>query len=99
MRISDWSSDVCASDLLPRHGKAHRHALFREAEMVGAIEITAFRIGFGPDDPILPGRPAIEDRLQFRLALADQHDILRSAGDIQHEIGRASCRERVCKYV
>src|SRR3546814_13782195 len=34
--------------------------------------------------PILPGRPAIDVRLEFRLALADQHDILRSAGDIQH---------------
>src|SRR3546814_9441455 len=63
MRISDWSSDVCSSDL------------FARAEL-GQI-----------------------------LALGGEHahfiDQMHTAGGHHQylEIGRASCRERVCQYV
>src|SRR3546814_2000765 len=65
MRISDWSSDVCSSDLAP--GQAHVVAL----------------------------------RLQ---ALAHLQHVAMAGGGQQPdlgalEIGRASCRERVCQYV
>src|SRR3546814_15056199 len=63
MRISDWSSDVCSSDL-------------RTGDVVGGLQATQ---GSGVD----PG-------------LA--HTVGRGAGE-QRQIGRASCRERVCKYV
>src|SRR3546814_2719433 len=70
MRISDWSSDVCSSDLLD--AVAH--------ENVGAAE--AGRTG------------------------ADNRDFLLGPAHLGHvrtpallEIGRASCRERVCQYV
>src|SRR3546814_8558723 len=68
MRISDWSSDVCSSDL---HDGA-------EADDEGQdVEIA---------DP--PGRP------QHRLAR-----FLRIGNGEEAQIGRASCRERVCQYV
>src|SRR3546814_17353945 len=60
MRISDWSSDVCSSDLLGVDRIAAPHD-----DEVGLHHL--LRIGAAP----------------------------RAAG----EIGRASCRERVCQYV
>src|SRR3546814_4497765 len=62
MRISDWSSDVCSSDLF-RLGPAH-------------IAGTA------------------EDLHGFRGA--EGHGLRRL---VFQQIGRASCRERVCQYV
>src|SRR3546814_6562158 len=68
LRISDWSSDVCSSDLLqPREiGERPR------------------RIAAGGDD-----EPGGNQRVGDSIS-ADQRQI---------EIGRASCRERVCQYV
>src|SRR3546814_9774103 len=69
MRISDWSSDVCSSDLIwviPGLG-------WRAMIAIGAV------LGFA----LLP--------LTWRL-------LPESASYLQ-EIGRASCRERVCQYV
>src|SRR3546814_4438636 len=74
MRISDWSSDVCSSDL----------------PLVAAV-FTGAEIAASPD-------PA---------GLADTWPLIMRAkasyypgrsGDLV-EIGRASCRERVCQYV
>src|SRR3546814_4345323 len=80
MRISDWSSDVCSSDL----GRQH--------------------INPSPRD-----RPT---RLRQRDARHRTHELHRSIGARKGilrgnrrrrspppEIGRASCRERVCQYV
>src|SRR3546814_2040374 len=64
VRISDWSSDVCSSDLA-----------------VDEIVDVAERAGLGA---------VAVDR--DRLAAQRLHDEVR-------EIGRASCRERVCQYV
>src|SRR3546814_5297135 len=88
MRISDWSSDVCSSDLRDRS----RRPVFRleeylrlalPSQIAGCIEQLAhprhFRRSIGQDQ-------RFEDGAQPCLA--------RSG-----EIGRASCRERVCQYV
>src|SRR3546814_5730839 len=61
MRISDWSSDVCSSDL--RHGSAP---------------------AFVP--------PSHQQPMGVTLSLARRIELLQ-------EIGRASCRVRVCQYV
>src|SRR3546814_9180200 len=81
MRISDWSSDVCSSDLdqrgefrieVPRHfGRIDEMLVFEASEPAEAIA----------DDDAAP------HRLRPVLAAAVK------------EIGRASCRERVCQYV
>src|SRR3546814_1945159 len=82
MRSSDWSSDVCSSDLasgLPR--------------IVGDVAV-AVDHGFG--------RKRLKEMLDRR---CHRIDVARCAGYSlrQHasveEIGRASCRERECKYV
>src|SRR3546814_11335151 len=86
MRISDWSSDVCSSDLAPCTARA-----------AGDAAIGARR------SPARPQRTqqnpgALETRL---VAGAQATDVVamvvedQQRGD-RHEIGRASCRERVC---
>src|SRR3546814_1988719 len=83
MRISDWSSDVCSSDLLYRALRDDDEALAVHAyeswgfhdlgrETIDVLNVWA-RFLYGP---LLEDR---ERRIQ--------------------EIGRASCRERVCQYV
>src|SRR3546814_19036478 len=74
MRISDWSSDVCSSDLLASARPLH-HPRRRGRGCAAGGGDPPFRIWPRPDRD----RPRI-----------------RSDGD---EIGRASCRERVCQYV
>src|SRR3546814_10197660 len=84
MRISDWSSDVCSSDL--------RHV----GETVGGEEMAA------DADRAVVGLVAGLDLPQRSTG----RDAER-AGDIgrcryiigRQQIGRASCRERVCQYV
>src|SRR3546814_5366462 len=75
MRISDWSSDVCSSDL-GRQGSKRPH---------GESADPAHR---GIGCPVHPDR----HRHCHRLYPAAWHFALI-------EIGRASCRERVCQYV
>src|SRR3546814_6822204 len=88
MRISDWSSDVCSSDL-----SAIVKALLGQPGGDGA----ALRVVRGEQrDAVLEGkldRLADGDRIGAQLGTGDL-----AAGTI-HEIGRASCRERVCQYV
>src|SRR3546814_2697352 len=78
MRISDWSSDVCSSDLLLA---ARPVALEHDLAPVGretAADVDARR-----------GRQAYR-----------RPAVRRDAIDVGvAEIGRASCRERVCQYV
>src|SRR3546814_18319750 len=88
MRISDWSSDVCSSDL----------RLLVEA-------ISVMNDGFvllDEDDRLVlcneryrclhPGLDEVGDLVGMSFTT-----ILRVA--LAKEIGRASCRERVCQYV
>src|SRR3546814_3105135 len=84
MRISDWSSDVCSSDLLVARRRAVDHdarAGIDGADIVGKAG----------------ARRAVEDDVDAAGHLAD---LLAPFGiGEQQEIGRASCRERVCQYV
>src|SRR3546814_6069067 len=81
MRISDWSSDVCSSDLF-----AH---LARDPGKPPRVE--------------LPGRAVVGlDRIAALDRFPSGGQPARLGGRVQHvshEIGRASCRERVCQYV
>src|SRR3546814_1998861 len=72
MRISDWSSDVCSSDL--RHGGGQVAQTLATAHHAGTV-------GQGED------------------ARCGILDLDRNAAAPRLEIGRASCRERVCQYV
>src|SRR3546814_18523056 len=82
MRISDWSLDVCSSDLRGVLGHPRPRSRRRDRRESGpALSVHAdASVGGGP-----PQRPQARPRGH------------RSAGPAA-EIGRASCRERVCQY-
>src|SRR3546814_5278097 len=88
MRISDWSSDVCSSDL-------NAAGL---AETARLVEADGARASLHRLD--LSDIPATE--AWFR-AHGDVDILHNNAGVVsglpQFQIGRASCRERVCQYV
>src|SRR3546814_6758521 len=65
MRISDWSSDVCSSDL----------SVIVIEHNLDVIKTADYILDLGPEGGVKGG------------------EIVAS------EIGRASCRERVCQYV
>src|SRR3546814_15602893 len=106
MRISDWSSDVCSSDLGPGHVRQDRGARPEHAIGIrGGAQMLGPEVALEADDvPALGryelGRGRIEgverapiDERSLRAGLVG-----RSARPVV-EIGRASCRERVCPYV
>src|SRR3546814_5884594 len=84
MRISDWSSDVCSSDLMVR---------FRRFAVAPALSTS-----------LVAAAPALAKAKAA--APASTADLIKAV-DIPYEaftldngqIGRASCRERVCQYV
>src|SRR3546814_15522381 len=96
MRISDWSSDVCSSDLqdVGRDRLAQRLDAVRRGIAVMSV---AQRLAGGLDDML--------GRLEVRLADAEVDDVpplgrqRRGSGKDLDEIARASCRDRVCQYV
>src|SRR3546814_7153982 len=76
MRISDWSSDVCSSDLVGPFDPREDDGLVLPG-LDRALEVGDFAIGHG-------GAPTLDEA---------------GGADLLEEIGRASCRERVCQYV
>src|SRR3546814_1708849 len=85
MRISDWRSDVCSSDLPPGHyrGLGHLH----QAEDA-LLHPRAARCGDDDVAAMLVERflRAAAERLAHRHAHRAGHEV--------EEIGRASCRDR-----
>src|SRR3546814_4751963 len=83
MRISDWSSDVCSSDLVD--------VLFNPGDVASARD-TPHVLQRGHRERICADRPVAAKAAGAEgTGLAQLND--------RPEIGRASCRERVCKYV
>src|SRR3546814_12796227 len=108
MRISDWSSDVCSSDL-PLHG----HALGRTA---GAQSPAGRSAGTGDRgaemkpqyQPLFPDDLSDEAAVALSAFLYDLAVACESRYLVQlrryrrgqlNQIGRASCRGSVCQYV
>src|SRR3546814_1805497 len=81
MRISDWSSDVCSSDLF---------ALYLKKRNVTG-ETTA------PVSTPVSARALVE--MTAWMAAHRHGDQAPMQVNEAEEIGRASCRERVCQYV
>src|SRR3546814_18625257 len=94
MRISDWSSDVCSSDL--RSG-LYPLALPSGLGCEGAGEVVDVGDGVGdlrPGDRVAYASGPLGAYADVRLFPADQLVRLPDG-----KIGRASCRERVCQSV
>src|SRR3546814_7158786 len=79
MRISDWSSDVCSSDL----ARGVVQTLQRYKDLQDIIAILGIE-ELSDEDKRVVGRARRIDRF---------------LSQPMFEIGRASCRERVCQYV
>src|SRR3546814_15075195 len=112
MRISDWSSDVCSSDL--PYGNFIPNAAGYAQVITG---VGGDGIPNTSDDIVISGTPVapVGVSTAIRTDSAFLADIAHTAvpngladGDIEigllnpgnnPEIGRASCRERVCQYV
>src|SRR3546814_18209820 len=108
MRISDWSSDVCSSDLLlGRFGVLDQQDGPRRHLAHGADHLGVSGVA---DQQDLPSRALVP--LGLAMDLADQRaggvevEEVSALGLVGHflghavgrEIGRASSRERVCQY-
>src|SRR3546814_17545425 len=98
MRISDWSSDVCSSDLLDqlKLGMTHEQVHY----LIGTpIAASAFRpnrwdyVGYYKSP-----RGEVTERivsLYFADNVLARMDGIAKQGETKAKIGRASCRERV----
>src|SRR3546814_2285328 len=89
MRISDWSSDVCSSDL----PHMIRETIVTTRSVDGSTQIVPLGVREQGEFLVLaPFKPSttLENLLRERCAVINYTD---------DEIGRASCRERVCQSV
>src|SRR3546814_19386488 len=110
MRISDWSSDVCSSDLraqIRRVPVLHRdlaagevHVLRCTTERIArgvafvAVTQTLHQVG-----TTVPLRRLGRIRLELAFPELPRAPCLQAVAHAVREIGSASCRERVCQYV
>src|SRR3546814_1805581 len=83
MRISDWSSDVCSSDLPVGSATWLATEMDEDGILFGLADL-----GFG-----------CPELGSFALAELEAVRLPFGLGIERDQIGRASCRERVCQYV
>src|SRR3546814_20312874 len=114
MRISDWSADVCSSDLRKageqfwerRHRRTENKDVPAGMQAIGA-QLAAMQAWLGARDDSFAELKRIG---QPTLVVNGSNDVMiptiNSYTPAQHtpnaqliQIGRASCRERVCPYV
>src|SRR3546814_16355880 len=110
MRISDWSSDVCSSDLVL--ARVFVTIIRRSKELAGQVSawVRVSVAGAIVAGTVLAGRTLSDDAL----TLGPGYDALRWAIDsdrtiwatvplgtlrVLGKLGRQACRERVCPYV
>src|SRR3546814_13239116 len=113
MRISDWSSDVCSSDLtlskndvtLPTpkfSGTAAVRAILPIHPLDGELAFNADLYHTSAYDAqfgnSLPGYNVVNSRLELSHIGGRDISIAAYVRNLFDTIGRASCRERVCQY-
>src|SRR3546814_12079784 len=86
MRISDWSSDVCSSDL-GDEGMLPVRPNRPFSDLAPSFDYKVWTTQF--DEVIAAGELCDAEELQRLRAYLDQQ--------LVHQIGRASCRARVCQ--
>src|SRR3546814_2610207 len=109
MRISDWSSDVCSSDLLFRIAsnlmldRQRRNTVRTRAKLEqdvnwlpGSAECSARSVT--PEEH-LHNCQTLDKIAQVLGEMPDMMKDVFLLVRLEGKIGRASCRERVCQYV
>src|SRR3546814_14236300 len=115
MRISDWSSDVCSSDLslavleaqgsvlTNKYAEGYPHRrYYGGCEFVDVVEelaIARARQLFDCEFVNVQPHSGAQANQRVLLALLQPGDTVLGMALSAGEIGRASCRERVCQYV
>src|SRR3546814_1179099 len=104
MRISDWSSDVCSSDLWYRNcvaiGLSGGFMEPLESTAIHLIQRSLLRFIRMLPAGRVSARNIAEYNDQQDLDAAQIRDFLILHSKVTNrQIGRASCRERVCQYV
>src|SRR3546814_2834468 len=84
MRISDWSSDVCSSDL---------YEMLQRCVKAGVAALA------NPPTHGANDRELVAELASVSTGVAHVERLLDRVLFTACEIGRASCRERVCQYV
>src|SRR3546814_10143004 len=97
MRIMDWSSDVCSSDLvwgkfMRRHRVGLAAASVALVALLGGLAMSLYGLQQARAQRMIAEQRSAE----LEKVAAFQQSMLEG---IDIEIGRASCRERVCQYV
>src|SRR3546814_4311771 len=90
MRISDWSSDVCSSDLDQDGERGPPQIRPRQERDIIVEEMAGHKAGRGVFRIYIIGKARAERILQHRKEHQSGHAV---------KIGRASCRERESPYV
>src|SRR3546814_1225275 len=106
MRISDWSSDVCSSDLRMKTGKSYAKPMDIGDVIVAATvgEVLESQSDALPVGTMVAGYLGWQEKA---IARAKHLQMIPATGGVSPsaylgaagQIGRASCRERVCQYV
>src|SRR3546814_2557971 len=86
MRISDWSSDVCSSDLIAQATAESLERVAKATQNPGGMDAVNLSVA--------------ERYVDAFKEVAQKNNTLilpANMGDMGSKIGRASCRERVCQ--
>src|SRR3546814_16518167 len=99
MRISDWSSDVCSSDLgFYAIGSSRPIGDIVDERTAAIFELGLSNLSMSPT-----GFSEAKTLERFENGLIDlyrrQGLFYQNTKAVELKIGRASCRERVCQYV
>src|SRR3546814_12436480 len=96
MRISDWSSDVCSSDL-------RRRFAGRQLRQVNAERLRSFHAGADDMMRLAERHPRLAHQPVGKIGRGREARSGKRAPPVgaegQSQIGRAACRERVWQYV
>src|SRR3546814_17308077 len=107
MRISDWSSDVCSSDLIDRLtiGAEGQAMAAKKAVEDGNFTVESVETKPATRNPPPPFTTStLQQEAARKLGFSASHTLriaqgLYEDGAITYKIGRESRRERVCQYV
>src|SRR3546814_3768840 len=99
MRISDWSSDVCSSDLPAGGLHLFDQSLNGEGRAMAFLELNGVSKGYGAG----AGRTEVLHDINLKVEEGEFIAIVGFSGSgkttLMSQMGRAAGRERACQYV